>query len=59
LGTRLTILEQGEKSIFTNDISRSPVNPNDILASNIPDNTSNSSITSERIENSSDITPVD
>ncbi|CAG8521618.1 12219_t:CDS:2, partial [Acaulospora morrowiae] len=56
LETRLAILEQGEKGISTKDVSRSPVNFNDTSAFNIPDNTPNSSITPERIENSSDIT---
>ncbi|CAG8451636.1 1813_t:CDS:2 [Acaulospora morrowiae] len=59
LETRLAILEQGEKGISTKDVSQSPVDSNNTQASNIPDNTSNSSITPERIENSSDITSDD
>ncbi|CAG8739446.1 2214_t:CDS:2, partial [Acaulospora morrowiae] len=46
---------QEEKGISTKDVSRSPVNSNDTPASNISDNTSNSNITPERIENISDI----
>ncbi len=51
LETRLSILEQGEKEkrIFMKDVSQYPVNFNDIPASNIPDNTSNSSITLDLI----------
>ncbi|CAG8752559.1 9012_t:CDS:1, partial [Acaulospora morrowiae] len=56
LEIRLAILEQREKGISTKDVSRSLVNSKDTPASNIPDNTSNSNITPERIENSSDIT---
>ncbi|CAG8503406.1 9180_t:CDS:2 [Acaulospora morrowiae] len=59
LETRLAILEQEEKGISIKDVSRSPVNSNDTPASNIPDNTLNSSITPEQMENSSDITSDD